>query len=355
MLLPLTEVLNKLRTITPALSDKELIPILTHFWFQGETVMAFNDQIAIQVPLETKFKGAIPGKLLLNLLSASGAESIKFKVSNGSVEIKAANAVLTVTLLPPEDFVFAMPATEGKGIEGSGLWPAIKSCMGSISDDTSIPDQLGLTLIPNGKDLLMYSTNNMTLSHARVGIDTTGLPKRAILSRQFCQQLVHLTRFEEAFQLFVRSDHVLATIGTTKLFGRLIDSSHPLDFDSIMQAHLPQGRIGKLVPMPKNLRQVLQRAMAVGRTEEKNKAKSLISIKDGKIMVLSESPTAHLDDKVVGTVNHPDVDVNLNPALLKIGADQYDKLLFTKSCAVMTSDNDKNVYLVSAINEKEAS
>jgi len=347
-----TELEATLKLVAPALSDRELIPVLTHFWFRGDRVMAFNDQIAIETGLKTNFTGAVPGRLLLEFLGMSKAAKASFTLTDDNLEVKLSRAKMTLKTLPIEEFIFKIPKHDKEGgIKGSDKFvPAIECCMQSISNDTSIPDQLGMTIVPNGKDLYMYATDNHTLSHAKVRVETT-LPGRVILSKPFCEQLVELTKNKEPFRLIVQEDCALAVIdgGRTHLFGRLIDSSHPLDFDEILDQHLAEGAKKKMVMMPKSLKQVLQRALLITDTKMEE-TKSLITMKKGQMIVHSKSALGELEDKVYDEkdwmVKHPDVSVRLNPRLLKVGHELYEKLLVTDSCAVMTKGD--MVYLVSA-------
>lgn len=356
------ELVEKLKLVAPALSDKELIPVLTHFWFSGDTVMAFNDQIAIEVPCPTDFEGAVPGNVLLDMLNSSQSTEAKFTLTEDTllVELGKANSKgkfatrtkLELKVLPVEDFIHTMPKV-GKedGIEGSDLFsPAIDSCMQSISNDTSIPDQLGLTIIPNGKELHLYATNNQTLSHARVKTDAK-LAGRVILSKPFCEQLITLTDGVD-FRLIIEDDHAMViTSDKVKLFGRLVNSEHPLDFSDLLSTHLSTEKKKQLIAMPKSLRNVLQRALIITDTKMEE-TKSLITVQDGKMTVVSKSARGELRDTVLDKAgdiqDHPDISVKLNPKLLKAGCDRYSNLLVTKTCAIMTKDD--MVYLVSASN-----
>jgi DNA polymerase III sliding clamp (beta) subunit (PCNA family) len=369
------ELLEKLRLVAPALSDKELIPVLTHFWFQGNTVMAFNDQIAIQTRLKTDFTGAVPGKVLLELLGASRSTEVKFTLTDDNLLVAlghhskktgkfVVNTKIDLKVLPVEDFIHTMPPVKpDAGIKGTQEFlPAIECCMQSISNDTSIPDQLGLTLIPNGKDLYLYATNNQTLSHAKVKAKTD-LPGRVILSKPFCEQLIALTQ-DRDFRLIVATDHAMVVVPDhATLFGRLVSSEHPLDFNEIMEAHLPDGKGLQMITLPDNLEYVLKRALVITDTKMEE-TKSLITVKDGRMTVISKSPLGELKDNVAENKkkydennklieqtpikDHPDISVRLNPRLLKAGYGRYDKLLVTESCAVMVKDD--TVYLVSATN-----
>ena len=76
------ELLSILSTVSPALANIDIIPVMTHFWLDGESVMAYNDKIAITHPLSLTsvdgdpVVGALPGTLLLNILKSSKAKQL---------------------------------------------------------------------------------------------------------------------------------------------------------------------------------------------------------------------------------------------------------------------------------------
>src|SRR5205807_1397130 len=119
--------------------------------------------------------------------------------------------------------------------------PSIQSCLRSVSADTSIPDQLGITITSEGNELLMYSTNNATLSHSRVKfIKPFKLKNRVILSAQFCKQMVELAKDHSDLKLEIHEDNTsLLTAGKITLFGRTIDVDKPIDFKALLNTNIP--------------------------------------------------------------------------------------------------------------------
>jgi hypothetical protein len=60
----LYRLIRALETVEPALAINQLIPLLTHYWFTGKSLIGYNGSIALQVPFQTDFRGAVPGKVL---------------------------------------------------------------------------------------------------------------------------------------------------------------------------------------------------------------------------------------------------------------------------------------------------
>src|SRR5260370_904174 len=109
--LPRKEFLEVLETTKPALSTKELIEELLHFWSDGKFITAYNDQsLGIQVPFESEFKGGIRGTIILGMLEHSRAKQIEMEIpEEGEATIKCGRARIKLPLLPPERAIFELP------------------------------------------------------------------------------------------------------------------------------------------------------------------------------------------------------------------------------------------------------
>src|SRR5262245_60463233 len=99
--LALVEILAKL---APALAKDERIPVLTNFWFTGQEAMAFNDVIAVAVPWPSDFKGAVPGKALFALLTASAAKDVTLAKTGAGLGVKAGRMNAKLALMPEESY-----------------------------------------------------------------------------------------------------------------------------------------------------------------------------------------------------------------------------------------------------------
>src|ERR1700757_1851266 len=92
------EILDKVQTVSPALANNDLVPVLSHLWFTGTSLMAYNDQIAISVPCKTDFKVAVPGATFISLLKNTIAKEIELSVANDEMQIKAASSRLKLPI-----------------------------------------------------------------------------------------------------------------------------------------------------------------------------------------------------------------------------------------------------------------
>jgi len=339
-----TDLLSRLGVVAPALADNSLIPALQHFWFLGDQIMAFNDRIAISTPLKTEFKGAVPGKTLIDLLKASQAKEVELIAENNNLLIKAASSKFRLGILPTDSFLFEMPElAKDHQTFPEDFYAAIDSCMRSVSADTSIPDQLGITLIPEDTTLHLFSTNNSTISTAKIKLKAAPKFKRVILSEPFCKQLLNLN--EKGGRLEINSEYALFVQGETSLFGRLIESGNPLDFLDIFKHHTPPDYKKRLIAIPTKLQLILERAIIITDTTAADRKPTLISVKErGRMSFGSKSDRGEVFDFMGIEEQHPEVQVRIEPKLIKLGYGAFDKMLVTKSGLMMVKDN--KIYLV---------
>jgi DNA polymerase III sliding clamp (beta) subunit (PCNA family) len=348
------DLLDRLDLVTPALASNDLIPMLTHFAFTGETIMAFNDQIGASAPLQTQFVGGVPGNILLSLLKASKAKEVEFVDKNHELEIKAASSRFKLPVMPEDAFVFEMPKPTDKllPVQLKPFADALDGCLRSVSSDTSVPDQLGVTLLLDGQDLRLFSTNNATLSTNVLAL--SGKPpfkERVILPTLFCQQVVKLSRAFKDCKLEIHDDYALLSAAKgVRCFGRFIHAPKPIDFLSIVSANLKD--VGKrLAPIPSKLRLVVERAIIVTQSPVEQTL-SEIKVKDGVMRFMSKSGRGEVTDSV--QVDQDDAELALDPKHLKVGlASFYDpdedksgSMLMTDRTFIMSKGNDK--YLVAA-------
>lgn len=339
------QLLKQLEIVAPALSDSDLIPILTNFWFLGNRVMTYNDQIAISIPCKTSFEGAVPGKTLLEILKASKAKQVEITPDGGNIALKAGSSRIKLGLLPPSQFLFEMPTApkpdEGFPLATKNLKQALECCMMSVSDDTSVPDYLGITVISKDQGLLFYSTNGHTISRAKLPTKNSALP-RVILSSRFVAQLLRLLGKGAKGNLVIASDHSIAQIGDVTLFGRLIESSKPLPLEDTYSHHVPAGVHNQLYQVPTALALIIERAMIItdGATDQTSTQIVVKNGTDGKrrMVFKSQSQRGEIIDRMEVTEDQPDVDVQFRAKLLKAAYGAFDKMLVTEQCIIMQKE-----------------
>lgn len=349
------ELLEKIEAVEPAIAAKQTIPILAHLWFTGRHIMAYNDGIAISATMRTDFKAAVP-TLLIKLLRASMATEIDISLKqNGGIQVKAASAKMSVPTYPPDNFesIFKMPeikASDSGKIVVEGTTESLKEffdAMGyaaeCVASDATVPEQLGVTLVPAGKTAMsLYATNEKCLFYTRIKIKNP-LAKRLTLSAEFVKQMLALRKRADTCSLYIHDNSAVFKAGTYMLFGKLIFSDRPLDFDGVLKQHFPDlGNKPKMSEVPAKLRMVLERASIVLGSDNDTEA----TAKDGKISFLSKHGDNQVWDVMLAK-NQADLKIKFSPTVAKLAMDaELDQMRFTEKCVIFT--NGELVLLVTA-------
>lgn len=364
-----------LALVEPALANNDLIPALTHFWFTGDAVMGYNDVISVSVPCKTPFRGSVKGDILYRFISKCTGSTVEFseitpgksskkkkKESTPDVDslddapnlmVKCGRSSLKVRLFPEDTFLFTIPDYEDWAVidvEPKVLAAALDVCLQSLGNHISEPERNGITILPQEKRVLhLYATDSVTLSHAAVTNQSRSeLPDRFVLSFAFCDAARALLAKgkQKAYQLHLDSDHaVMVFDGDIKLFGRLIEDIHPLDFEKVFDRHLPKRDTNLMIPIPQRLPIVLERSyVAVAKAMTPDTTFKVFE--DGKGMslrIVARSEYGEVRDRVRldGGDGHPEVEVRVDLARVrKCGFEVFDAIRITPACVVLSKGGD---------------
>ena len=327
MITPRKALLQKLKTIMPAVADHDLIPIHTHFIFTGTHLLAYNEQIALSVPKPSDFRAALPARMLVDLLQASHAPAAELRSVGDHAELKLGDAIFKLPMLPSEEFsnLFQTPPMPRQTMQVTAQFlDGIQHCLQSGSDYATVPEQLGVTLIADGYEVKLFSTDVTTMAFAQLKLPQKCVVlhqwrprKRIILWREFCEQMLKLAAQAQTTRLVLHRDYALFAADDVMLYGRLLKSAEPLDFKAALQYHLPQDFAARAIPMPPQLAPLLKRVARLSDIKG-NESPTKISIKDGIATFHTQSDRGVLDD-TLALPGHPDVQLSVNAALLLRG------------------------------------
>jgi DNA polymerase III sliding clamp (beta) subunit (PCNA family) len=353
--LPRDELLSKLETAAAALAETNET-VMGRYWFDGEYLTAFNDQIAVRVPLACDFAGAV-ARHITSTLALSKASTAKLRAGNGVLTLRVGGGTFELPMLPPGSFagLFSMPDSERADLDHQQrreLLSALRCCALSISDDIARPEYLGVTVLQDGEHISLYATDGKTMSHARIPRD--GWPpidRRVLLPSLFCQQAVKLLERAEAVAIGVHPDHVLMVADDVYLFGRLISNARPLDFPGIFAQHFPPARMRDLIAAPKLLPAIMRRATLYAKGEF-GQPRSRFTVRERLLQVHSNTAAKGKAVDKVRDFAQPDVTLTTNPQLVLAALDRFDKMLLTGQCVIFANAADQ-YHLVAGTEERQ--
>jgi hypothetical protein len=326
------ELLGILKAAQPALAEgNNQLQALSHFWFDGERVSAFDGMFGIRVDLETDFKGGVLGHLLVGVLEKSSDKIVALdEVKKKRKDDENGNLVLTAGegkfefALKPIDSLLWNPKVPTKDVFDvtDDFIEAIESVLFSVGvGKVMSPEQKGVTVIQNGAHVDLYTTDTMAISQRRYPVGkgkALMADERAIFPTLFCEQLCKVAK--KGFKFVADSKAVYCTGQLGKdgpeilLFSELIDDEEPVPFDELMGKYLESA--DKTVSEPGELKSRLERAAVLlgdGYPID-------LSIDDEGYMVLKgQSPFGRVDDELWAGKKHPPIKVKVDVGLLKRG------------------------------------
>ena len=296
------DLLAAISLVTPAVGSPTFVPILSHLCFDGASVTAYNDVVAISTRCEVDFAKSIPGDLLTKLLGSLASDDVSIQPDGDTehVLIRSGRSKLTLPCLPAADYVFDFPDTEKAKFSVVATDELIKGldlCLLSVGNDPTHAAQLGITLTSKtGHHLASYSTDNFTMSrHITEGDFPEFEP--IILPTDFCRALVTLAnKFGgEEITLHFYDGAVKATVGTyAQVFSKLVSTVVSHDFGPAFNKFL--GKAPEWVEIPPEWAACFDRASIVLRGEKDRVAK--VSVDQVEAVIEATSKLGRSTDRV---------------------------------------------------------
>jgi hypothetical protein len=345
------DLIAKLRTVEPGRAIKNRrVPLLSHYWFTGEYLMTYNEQIALAVPFATDFKGAFPGTLL-KLLQFGGKVDDEIELTTDGRELLIKYGAQTnrstrlLVLAPKFPFTMPQPGANQSYPVSPALLKAVESCMFSVGINPSTGDQPHITLDLDQGGISVYATDGRTFSRASVRFDDAKiLMHRVKLPAEFFKQMLRQARtsvINGTLEIGGGKDgYALFQVGTTCLYGRSLRCS-PFKFARALDSVLPHNMSG-FVEIPERFDAAVERA-AIICAERRLQVK--LTVRSGELRFFSQSNGVGVTDHMPIGKAHPDVSIRVEPKPLT-RARQFKEILITKNCIVMTRGLSRNQLFV---------
>lgn len=340
------QLVETLKKVEPALAARNEIPVLASFCFNGETVHAFNKIIALVCPCRTEFKGAVQGRLFLDSLALSRADTAEFSVEAETLTVKVGKSKLETPLLAPEEFQFQSPEKgKGKALKVDEKWLAALAvaAAGMGRKLGGAVWQYGVTLDICDGGCIFYATDNRTITRV-----TAGKPGKVefsvILLPEFVDALLNAAKGAAPKGIVFSPQWVQAFFnGGLRLFSITMEGASSKSYRDITDSFLTKP--GPSPDIPAELSLCLQRAQLAFSHATENPHTEL-TIKDNFARFKTPSPVGEKTD--VMKLPHSPITLKVRPDDLLRGLERGKKISLFESCVRFSAPG--YLFLVSPIN-----
>lgn len=349
-----TDFLKTLNIVKAALSSGSQLQELTHLWFDGKFVYAYDEILGIRAPLETDFTGGVRGDLLLGMLEKNSAKNLTIDLDDGELCVTAGSAIIKFTVLPFDNFKEIWAPKEPNWDESfqitEDFLKGIDLTLFSVGDSKVLnPEQRGVTIIQKEESCIdFYTTDSKTISWSRIPTKDfifSSKRKRCVILTSFCEQLTKVAdkgdslSIDESTVSFLTKENVF-------VFSRLVEESEdPADFEGYMKNYTD---VDLYIPVPGKLNLALERASLLTSkgtselipvefniTRRKKKEEEIPTLN-----IYAKTPYGEIDDDIELEGEHSKIKLNADPSLFKRALDGRTRLAIREECIVLTGPDN---------------
>lgn len=349
------ELLEKLILARPCLSTQDIVPILSHFCFTDDQVIAFNGIQGITIDYENDLACALPGELLMKLLGSYSSEKIAIKKKKGEISIKAGKSNAKLASLSEDDYIFEEPDVSD-GIQFSlteDFLTGLRRSLISVSTNSLQRSQYGITLISDKKGAHMYSTDNLRISKYSLEEPVHKKAKiKVLLPQVFCELLLSISKECDisGCDIVIGEDFISAFFeeeGTT-VYSKLLLDVDFLDFEAIIGNYYSDGE-DDFQEVPEVFITALERTALLTAKE----AEQLVQLAaDGDLLTVSaKSSYGDIREDIAFEEELDEVSFTMDSSLLLGAIKAVDEMMFGPSIFIGKSENF--VHLLMGFVDKE--
>jgi DNA polymerase III sliding clamp (beta) subunit (PCNA family) len=340
------ELLDALKTVDPALSVQNLLPLLRMVWFTGTSVQATDGTIGIEAPAKTDFVGGIPGKVILGFVDSVDSDKLKSTSTESAVTLSSGHSRIKLPLTPPASNPWPFPKANSEGdtsVKIDEEWcAALNHAMLSVTNNTNNDERRGVTFLPTEKFLTLYATDSVSLSIAAMPLPEEWVADRFALPGDFIREI--LRQVGENGTLVAWENHAEASNDAgVRVLSRMLNVPSPTDFPALVKRLTPAN---KPVPLPDALKRALERAELL--RAEKDAAPASFTFVDKDILVIeASSALGDLREELHINDDHPELTVKFTPNITLRGLVGRETFITSKRALILTGPKHLT-YMVAA-------
>lgn len=338
------KLLQTLKSISPAISSRDMIPMLSCFCFSNKKVTAYNGRVALTAPCDLQVEGAVKGSILLGFLNNAKSKELSLDNSNPSeVVIKSGRSKLTAPVIPKDSFIFESPATPPKATlkkTAESFVKSVESVLISAGNDPSHPQFLGVTFGFEKDRATFITCNNFSATSFQSGIKRPqGFDSQSVgMVTEFCELLVSIAKRDTPTTVEIGEGWIVCKfVSGTELFSTLLENDGYADRKELF-SKVFQDSSGDWVSIPQTFSSALNRAM-VPLADVRVKS-TTFTVAKGKMKLFTKTDHGMVLD-FVDFPGHTSISLDADPDILGKGLEQSTKTKLTDSAFLFKNDSGK--------------
>ena len=324
------ELIKILEAVSPAIGKKDMQEQISGFFFTGDDIVTYNEQLCIRYPFASDFVCAVEADKFYKILKGVEEESISITIGDSSLSVVSnkTEAKLSVSLdnASIEETMKSISTTKLMWEElPEDFIKALSLCLFSVSTDVA---QGVLTCIYIGDGKLFSSDNYRISMYELEGIDTS-----ILLPLSSAKEL---TKFDVKEYSLADSWVHFRTADNVVFSSRVIKEEYP---DC---AHYFKLEGGDRLRMPKDLKEAVDAVTLFAEGEIVDK-EIKVSFQEDAIFCIGESKHGWVKKKVPIQYKRKDISFNINPVFFSQILNNITSVLLTKEKALFKSGNFKHI------------
>lgn len=326
--------LEALKTVEPALSARDLLPLLQKIWFTGSMVQATDGTIGIEAPLQTDFTGGIPGSVLIGFVESLGRDTLKTTADDKSVTLQSEGSRIKLPLEPTANNVWPFGGGNAEPDAEIGLdenWrQALAFAMLSVTNNTNHDERRGITFEGNKSAVNLYATDSVSMAWAHM--EQSWELDRACVPGDFVKEVLRL--MATGGKMLFRGAAVEAeNEANIHVYSKLFEVAEPTKYKEKIKQLLGKA---EFVPLPDGLRPALERAELLKDTKDGIQAKFEFTDKD-LLVVQAGSSYGDLKEELYLEEAHPEVEAKqFTPSFVLRALEGRDMFLVSDRCLILS-------------------
>lgn len=325
------EFLAVLQQLKPAIADNDIIPLNTHVWFTGTHALASNNSsMGIRIPFKVEFTGGVRGLLLLGFLANTTVDEVTLEPNGDKLALKAGKARLELATLPIDQMPIVLPDEKLKAVT---LTEEFIAGLGKVEISTKnyqkseTAEVRGVTVVPQGKELLVFGTDSTTVARAKVPMIKDWPTKdRMILPVPFVKQITTMAKeakLETSLTLYERDSVMVRNKKALAFSPQEPCLDKPVNLVKITN-DFTNGMT--YTPIPARLKLALARADVLLQFEAKEGQFIQFNVNKTVLTIYSKTAAGELKDTLPLDNELPQIELLISPVPLQRGLALCDKM-----------------------------